>query len=109
MFFWQTDQPSVEGKTSIVYDVIDGKQRLETILMFMGVGRFKRNRFEIELDLDADELLWWDWKTIGSYLPEIRHRFECYRLQIVEVSGDLSEIMDIYNRINSTGGCGKIL
>ncbi len=29
---------SSRGKT--VYDVIDGKQRLETILMFLGIGRF---------------------------------------------------------------------
>ena len=92
---------SSRGKT--IYDVIDGKQRLETILMFMGVGRFKRDRFEAKLDLDADGLQWWDWKTIRHYLPEIRHRFECYLLQTVEVSGDLAEIVDLFVRINSTG------
>ncbi|HQI29194.1 MAG TPA: DUF262 domain-containing protein, partial [Sedimentisphaerales bacterium] len=35
----------------IVYDVIDGKQRLETILMFTGTGRFRRDRFDVKLEL----------------------------------------------------------
>jgi len=92
---------SSRGKT--IYDVIDGKQRLETILMFMGVGAFKNDRFEAKFDLDADGLRWWDWKAIRRYLPDLRHRFECYPLQTVEVSGELSEIVDLFVRINSTG------
>ena len=92
---------SSRGKT--VYDVIDGKQRLETILMFMGIGRFKKDGFEAKLDLDEDGLQWWDWIAIRHYLPDVRHRFECYPLQTVEVSGDLSEIVDLFVRINSTG------
>src|SRR5947207_411872 len=41
IFLYQRDH---NGK--LIYDVIDGKQRLETILMFMGQGRFKRDRFD---------------------------------------------------------------
>jgi hypothetical protein len=48
-------------------------------------------------------LQWWDWKAIRRYSPDTRHRFECYPLQTVEVSGDLSEIVDLFVRINSTG------
>lgn len=42
----------------LIYDVIDGKQRLEAILMFLQVGRFKRQTYEAK-----------DWP--GSRRPEI--------------------------------------
>lgn len=89
------------GKT--VYDVIDGKQRLESILMFLGMGRFRRDRFEVKLDIDGQGLDWWDWRDLRKQSLATRHRLECYRLQTVEVSGDLSEIVDLFVRINSTG------
>ena len=92
---------SSRGKT--VYDVIDGKQRLETILMFLGVGRFRRDRFAVKLALDGDGDRWWDWRAIRRHHPDLRHRVECYPLQTVEVSGELSEIVDLFVRINSTG------
>jgi hypothetical protein len=44
--------------------------------------------------------------TIGSDLrrhPTARHQFETYKIQTVEVTGDLSEIVDLFVRINSTG------
>jgi len=40
------------GRT--IYDVIDGKQRLETVLMFAGQGRFKRQAFDVRLDLETE-------------------------------------------------------
>lgn len=92
---------SSRGKT--VYDVIDGKQRLETILMFMGIKKFRNDRFEVRLDLDADGLCWWDWAAVRKYAREVRHRLECFQLQTVEVSGELGEIVDLFVRINSTG------
>jgi 5-methylcytosine-specific restriction endonuclease McrA len=92
---------NVKGKT--IYDVIDGKQRLETILMFIGIGRFKRGQFDVRLELDDDGLCWWDWKSIKRYSDETRHKFECFQLQTVEVSGDLAEIVDLFVRINATG------
>jgi len=92
---------SSRGKT--IYDVIDGKQRLETIFMFMGIRRFKRDRFDVKLDLDDDGPAWWDWKDMKGHAPDARHRFECFPLQTVEVSGELSEIVDLFVRINSTG------
>src|SRR5437870_4299316 len=42
------------SRGSLVYDVIDGKQRLETILMFSRQGRFKRDWFDVKLDVGED-------------------------------------------------------
>lgn len=92
---------SSRGKT--VYDVIDGKQRLETILMFLGIGRFRRDRFDCRLKLDEEGLRWWDWAKIKRNQPDVRHRFDNFRLQTVEVSGEMSDIMDLFVLINSTG------
>lgn len=92
---------SVNGKT--VYDVIDGKQRLETILMFLGIGRFKSDAFPVKLDLDHDGLVYWEWADIRKWASDVRYRVECFPLQTVEVSGQLSEIVDLFVRINSTG------
>ena len=88
------------GRT--VYDVIDGKQRLETILMFMRQGRFKRDAFDLMLDL-GDGRDWTDWRDICRDYPHARHAFESYKLQTVEVTGDLGQIVDLFVRINSTG------
>jgi 5-methylcytosine-specific restriction endonuclease McrA len=87
----------------LVYDVIDGKQRLETILMFMGTGNFRRDTFTTKLELDEDGPWDWDWPMISKLAEEARFRFEIFPLQTVEVSGSLSEIVDLFVRINSTG------
>lgn len=87
----------------LVYDVIDGKQRLETILMFMGIGNFRRDTFTTKLELDEDGPWDWDWPMISKLAEEDRFRFEIFPLQTVEVSGSLSEIVDLFVRINSTG------
>lgn len=85
----------------IIYDVIDGKQRLETILMFAGVGRFRKDRFDVKLDL-GEGLNWTDWSELRQD-HTARHQFESYKIQTVEVTGDLSDIVDLFVRINSTG------
>lgn len=93
-------QRSVNGK--LVYDVIDGKQRLETIFMFTRAGRFKRDAFDVKLDV-GDGWDWYDWQTLCKYHPDRRAAIESYKLQTVEVTGDLSQIIDLFVRINSTG------
>lgn len=85
----------------LVYDVIDGKQRLETILMFTKTGRFKREWFETKLDLGAG-LDWYDWTSLCRE-PDKRAGFESYKIQTTEVEGDLGEIVDLFVRINATG------
>jgi hypothetical protein len=56
----------------VVYDVIDGKQRLESIYMFADIGRFKRNWYDAKLDL-GDGLGSWDWRNIRKCDLERRH------------------------------------
>jgi len=87
---------------SLIYDVIDGKQRLETIFMFTGLGRFKRERFDVRLKL-GDREAWYDWPTLRRQSIETRTAFDSYKIQTVEVSGDLREIVHLFVRINSTG------
>jgi hypothetical protein len=83
-----------------VYDVIDGKQRIESILMFM--GEMKGQRFAAELQVEPEsEPKRWSWKDLCKY--EKQHLIEDYRLLAVEVKGDLSDIISLFVRINSTG------
>jgi len=86
----------------LVYDVIDGKQRLETILMFTKQGRFKREWFDAKLDL-GDGLDWYEWNEIRKSFVDVRTAIEAYPIQTVQVTGDLNQIIDLFVRINSTG------
>lgn len=93
-------QRNVRGR--LVYDVIDGKQRLETIFMFKRLGRFKRDGFEVKLET-PDGVGRFGWGDLRKYDPDARHRLESFQIQTVEVQGDLSSIVDLFVRINSTG------
>lgn len=97
IFLYQRNQ-----RGRLVYDVIDGKQRLETIFMFTRQGRFKREAFDVKLALN-DTYDWFGWSDLRRYQPDARHRIESYKIQTVEVQGDLSNIIDLFVRINSTG------
>lgn len=91
-----------ERRGRIIYDVIDGKQRLETIFMFTEQGRFKRERFDTRLDL-GEGLDWWSWRDIRRYAAPTAAAIRGYKVPTVEVTGQLSEIIDLFVRINSTG------
>lgn len=86
----------------VIYDVIDGKQRIESILSFMKQGRFKRDAFAVKLDLD-DDAGWFDWNDLRRHYPDSRHAVESYKIQTVEVAGEFENIVDLFVRINSTG------
>lgn len=85
----------------IVYDVIDGKQRLESILMFMGRLR-GRGRFEADvLWPGGEERETVSWASLGRRdLGQVLLR---YRIPVHVVSGDLAEVIELFVRINSTG------
>lgn len=84
------------------YDVIDGKQRLESIFMFTSTGRFKKNRFSAPLCI-GDEKIQFDYSKIIKEKPDYIANFKSYKIQTIEVSGDLSDITEIFVRINSKG------
>lgn len=85
----------------IVYDVIDGKQRLESILMFMGRLR-GRGRFDAPvLWPGAEERETVNWASLSRRnLGQVLLR---YRIPVHVVSGDLAEVIELFVRINSTG------
>lgn len=85
-----------------VYDVIDGKQRLESILFFQGVGRFRSGRFSLRTKVDpADRPTEWDWRKIRKRGHE--HLLMGYKIQTVGFSGEFPDVVELFLRINSTG------
>jgi len=88
-----------EEDGNLVYDVIDGKQRLESIFMFTGV---MKGRFSVRIQLAGEnEMEWVDWTWLKR--KERQHLITGYEIPVVEVDGDIGDIINIFVRINSTG------
>lgn len=87
------------GAGRLIYDVVDGKQRLESIFMFLGLIRGKKFSLRTKLD-EEEQPRDYDWLRLK---PKHEARVMGYKLQIVEVSGDLADIELLFIRINSTG------
>ena len=85
-----------------VYDVIDGKQRLETIFKFCRTAGFARQGFPARYHFPEDDgPYWYDWSDMNKW--RLTAPFLSYQIQTVEVSGELADIVDLFVRINSTG------
>lgn len=88
-----------EHKGQIYYDVIDGKQRIESILMFTGA---LKGKFSLKTQLpeteSTDEV---NWQKLQK--REKQHLVTGYRLSVIEVDGEIGDIIDLFVRINSTG------
>jgi Protein of unknown function DUF262/HNH endonuclease len=83
----------------LVYDVIDGKQRIESILRFMGE---MRGRFVAEVQWPgAEGRTRVDWSDIRNI--QLESRLLGYRIPTHIVRSDLGEIIELFVRINSTG------
>jgi hypothetical protein len=82
------------------FDVIDGKQRLETFFYFMNV--VKGNTFSIKASLNEDgkeeEI---DWDLLGK--RKARGLLNGYNVHVIFVEGELSQIIELFVKINSTG------
>jgi hypothetical protein len=86
----------------LVYDVLDGKQRLETIFMYCGVKGFKNAGFPVLFQFEDDEEPYeYRWRDLRQH--RLTSSLLAYRIQTAEVTGNLSDIIDLFVRINSTG------
>jgi hypothetical protein len=89
-----------ENNGKIIYDVIDGKQRIETILMFIGIIR--GSRFSAKAQLPGeDEIIKINYAKLCRMQKQTL--ITGYKLLTIEVDGDLHDIIDVFVRINSTG------
>jgi hypothetical protein len=85
----------------IIYDVIDGKQRIETALMFMGIIRGNRFAATLQLEPEATPERY-DWRGLAR--KNQQGRLLGYNFRTIEIDGDeLSDIIDLFVRLNSTG------
>jgi hypothetical protein len=83
----------------LVFDVIDGKQRLESLFMFTGA---MRGRFWARAQLpDADKAEWVNWSMLKR--QGLQHLITGYEIPVIEVDGDIGDIINVFVRINSTG------
>lgn len=83
----------------LVFDVIDGKQRLESIFMFTGA---MRGRYRTRTQLpEVDSVDWVDWSLLKR--KGLQHLITGYEIPVIEVDGEIGEIIDVFVRINSTG------
>ncbi len=100
IFLWERK----EGK-KIIYDVIDGKQRIESIIAFT------RYRKPIAVSIDSEgQNNWkfkgqyeWKWKEICDEETSIKRTFNNYKIPVVLIKGTLASIESVFIRINSTG------
>jgi len=86
------------------YDVIDGKQRLESILLYMNKGPLVGLRDDVlrvkRAFNDDDPLEWWSWQELNA---SIKHDLLATEIPTIEVDGELGEIIELFVRINATG------
>jgi hypothetical protein len=84
------------------YDVIDGKQRLESILWFLGKGPLAgEDELWVRTTFDNDQPIdWWSWREFGK---RAKNDFLTTKVATIEVEGDLGDIIDLFVRINATG------
>lgn len=94
-----------DDKGELMYSVIDGKQRLETLLGFLGCLR--GGGFEARIEVPGLEgvqrVSTRTLKSNKSFREKLRPHFMGYRIPVIEVAGPLSDIIEVFVRINSTG------
>ena len=90
------------AKGKPIYDVIDGKQRMESILLFMNLGPLAKSEGELTVttSFDAEPSRAWSWKELPL---DKRYQILGAKIPTIEVEGDFGDIVNLFVRINSTG------
>lgn len=86
-----------------VYDAIDGKQRIESILQFLGEMKGKDKDFEAaftHVEDDEEVSVKRTWRLLHKSNKRSILRYE---MPVVWLDGNPSEVREIFVRINSTG------
>jgi 5-methylcytosine-specific restriction endonuclease McrA len=95
---------SYDCKTRLYpFEVVDGKQRLESILLFMGDLKGEHSSFEAKFSLleDGEPR---NFRSTWNNLPEpLKRVFLGYKIPVIEIEGTLEQIHEVFVRINSTG------
>ena len=86
-----------------IYDAIDGKQRLETILYFMGLLFGDKSRFEAKITNRVDGEILTERARWRDLSDESQRDFLEYEIPCVIVQSEPSEIPSVFVRLNSTG------
>lgn len=100
LFFWENKK----GR-KVLYDAIDGKQRIESLLAFTRDRAGIKVNFVPEKDSDwtYKDKEEWSWKEITALEPRIKKKFLQYKLPVLILNGNLTDVEQVFIRINSTG------
>jgi len=94
-----------ESPGYVEYDVIDGKQRLESLHLFYGAGPLAGDedwvRFNSNGSMDEREPKQWRYRE--DLAPTYQREFRNTLIPVIEVEGTLREIAELFISINSTG------
>lgn len=98
IFFYEREQNG-----NVVYDVIDGKQRLESIFMYMGLKGFRGKKFWFRATWEEEDETFTEFPYWNDLTFKEKSKIRSYPIQTVTIKGSQSEIADVFVRINSTG------
>lgn len=99
LYFHRYDRDEVR-RTGKAYAVIDGRQRLETIVKFIDDGFALGDDFEY-LEDETVRAAGMNYSELAKKYPKIKSRFDSFSLPIVTVeTDDLELIEDMFSRLN---------
>ncbi len=101
VYLYERALGTVPGR--VQYDVIDGKQRLESLMLFTGEGPLAEAQEPLRFrgDLDGEEAL--EWRHWADLNRVQKKRFLDTIIPVIEVTGELGEVAELFVNINSTG------